>query len=146
MDNVFAGQDVVIEDGYRERIDDVVQLREGKNASPTRQPFRRNIDVWFFAIMIAVKKDLKPEPLRGKTYKAAEGVVLASDSWRSTALMLLALSTTEGTEVLGEPSKMMQLANRYASAGFPILFSWIDERGADTALDYLSDMVEGLVD
>ena len=146
MDNLFAGQDVLIEDGYRERITEIVQRYEGQNASPTRQPFRRNIDVWFFAILIAVKKNLKPEPLKGKTYKAAEGVVLASDPYRPIALMLLALSTTEDIKILDAPGEMMKLANGYASAGLPILFSWLDERGVDTALDYLSDMVEELVD
>jgi len=60
--------------------------------------------------------------------------------------MLLALSTTEDIKVLDAPSEMMKLANSYASAGFPTLFSWLEERGADTALDYLSDMVEELVD
>ena len=146
MDNPFAGQDLLIEDGYRDRIADIVQLREGKSASPTRQPFRRNVDVWFFAIMIAVNKGLKPEPPKGRTYKAAEGVVLASDPWRPTALMLLALSTTKDIKGLDAPNEMMKLANSYASAGFPTLFSWLDKRGADTALDYLSDRVEELVD
>jgi hypothetical protein len=146
MDNPFAGQDILIEDGYRERIADVVQLREGKNSTPSRQPFRRNVDIWFFAVMIAVKKGLRPQAPTGKTYKAAEGVVLASDSWRPTALMLLALSTTSDIKVLDSPSEMMKLANSYASAGFPIIFSWLEERGTDTALDYLSDMIEDIID
>lgn len=146
MDNPFAGQDILIEDGYRERIADYVQLREGKSASPSRQPFRRNVDIWFFAIMIAVKKGLRPEAPKGKTYKAAEGVVLAADEWRPTALMLLTLSTTDDIKVLDSPSEMMKIANSYASAGFPTLFSWLEEQGSDTALDYLCDMVEDLVD
>lgn len=145
MDNPFAGQDILIEDGYRDRIAEIVQLREGKSASPTRQPFRRNVDIWFFAVMIAAKKGLRAEAPKGNTYKAAEGVVLASDPWRPTALMLVALSTTNDIKVLDSPSEMMKLANSYASAGFPTVFSWIEGRETDTALDYLCDMVEELI-
>ena len=58
--------------------------------------------------------------------------------------MLVALSTTNDIKVLDSPSEMMKLANSYASAGFPTVFSWIEDRGNDTALDYLCDMVEEL--
>jgi len=143
-DNPYAGLDIVISDDFRERIDAVVQLREGKGSSPVHQPFRRNVDIWFFAIMMAVKKGLKASSPSGKTYKAAEGVVLASDSWRPTALTLLAISETGRAEVVDSPSEMMKIANGFAHSGFPLVFSLLSERGEDTALDYLSDEIESL--
>lgn len=146
MDNPFAGLDITIDDDYRERIDAVVQLREGRGASPVHQPFRRNVDIWFFAIMLAVKKGLKPVPPSGKTYKAAEGVVLGSDSWRPTAMTLLAIAETGKAEIVDSPGEMMRIANSYAHAGLPLVFSILDERGDDSALDYLCDEVEDLVD
>ena len=145
MDNPFAGTDVMIDDDFRESIDAVVQLREGRGASPVHQPFRRNIDLWFFAIMIAIRKGLKPRPPSGKTYKAAEGNVLASDSWRPTALTLLAISETGNAEIVDSPGEMMKIASGYAHAGLPLVFSILSERGEDTALDHLSDEVESLV-
>lgn len=143
-DNPYAGLDIVISDDFRERIDAVVQLREGKGSSPVHQPFRRNVDIWFFAIMMAVKKGLKASPPSGKTYKAAEGVVLASDSWRPTALTLLAISETGRAEIVDAPNEMMKIANGFANAGFPLVFSLLSARGEDTALDYLSDEMESL--
>lgn len=145
MDNPFAGQDIVIDQNFRDRIDAVVQLREGKRASPVHQPFHRNIDLWFFAVMLAVKKGEKPSNPSGKTYKAAEGVVLGSDEWRPTALALLAIAEKGEAEVVDAPGEMMRIANGYAHAGFPLLFSLLDDRGEDTALDYLCDAVEDLI-
>lgn len=144
MDNPFAGLDINIDEDFRERIDTLVQLREGRGASALHQPFRRNVDIWFFAIMLAVKKGLKPIPAKGATYKAAEGVVLSSDSWRPTALSLLAIAETGKAEIVDSPSEMMRIASAYANAGFPMLFSMIDERGDDTSLDYLCEEVEEL--
>ena len=146
MDNPFAGLDINIDENFRERIDALVQRREGKGASALHQPFRRNIDIWFFAIMLAVKKGLKPTPAKGSTYKAAEGVVLGTDSWRPTALMLLALNETGKVEIVDAPNEMMKIASAYANAGFPLLFSMLDERGDDTALDYLCEEIEELAD
>ena len=145
MGNPFAGLEITIDDDFRERIDAVVQLREGKGASPVHQPFRRNIDIWFFALMLAVKRGLKPVPPSGKTYKAAEGVVLGSDSWRPTAMTLLAIAETGKAEIVDSPSEMMRIANAYAHAGLPLVFSLLDERGDDSALDYLCDEVEDLI-
>ena len=145
MDNPFAGVDIMIDESFRERIDTFVRLREGKGSSPEHHPFRRNIDIWFFSVMLAVKKELKPRAPSGKTYKAAEGVVLGSDSWRPTALALLALSETDNIHVLDLPTEMMRIASGYAHAGFPLVFSLLGERGEDSALDYLCDVVEDLV-
>jgi hypothetical protein len=145
MDNPFAGLDISIDEDFKTRIDSLVQLREGKGASAVHQPFRRNVDIWFFALMLAVKKGLKPTPPSGRTYKAAEGVVLGSDPWRPTALTLLAISETGKAEIVDSPGEMMRIANAYAHAGLPLLFSWLDERGEDSALDYLCDEVEELV-
>ena len=145
MDNPFAGLDINIDEVYREKIEAVVQRREGRSASALHQPFRRNIDVWFFAVMLAVRKGLRPISPSKKTYKAAEGVVLGSDSWRPTALTLLAISETGDVNVIDSPGSMMKIANDYAHAGFPLVFSMLDQRGEDTALDQLCDEVERLV-
>ncbi|UOR07889.1 hypothetical protein LCM18_06405 [Qipengyuania flava] len=145
MDNAFAGLDIVIDEDFRERVETLVQLREGKSASALHQPFRRNVDIWFFAIMLAVKKGLKPTPPKGKTYKAAEGVVLGSDSWRPTALTLLAIAESGKAEIVDSPGEMMRIASSYAHAGLPLVFSMLDQRGDDTSLDYICDEVEDLV-
>ena len=145
MNNPFAGSDINVPEEYREHFDAYVQKKEGKAAQAIHQPFARNIDMWFFAICLAVKKGLKAEPHGGKTYKAAEGVVLNSDPWRPTALTLLAIGETEDVSIIDRPGDMLRVANGYALAGLPELLSILAEREGDTALDYLSETVEGLL-
>ncbi len=115
---------------------------EGSRNNPEDSPFPRMVDMWFTAVCIAVKEGLTPEfETKGKTYKAIEGVVFGSDSWRSNALMLLAISHTGGVEVSDRPNEMIRIANAYALAGLPRLIAILEERDGDTALDYLSDFV-----
>lgn len=145
MSNPFAGADIMIPDEYREHFDAYVQKKEGKAAQPVHQPFARNVDMWFFAICLAVKKRLTPATYSGKTYKAAEGVVLNSDPWRPTALTLLAIGETNDVSVVERPSDMLRIANGYALAGLPDLLTMLGERDGDTALDFLSENVESFL-
>lgn len=145
MSNPFAGADILIPDEYREHFDAFVQKKEGRAAQPVHQPFGRNIDMWFFAICLAVKKGLAPASYSGKTYKAAEGVVLNSDPWRPTALTLLAIGETNDVSVVERPGDMLRIANGYALAGLPELLTLLGERNGDTALDFLSESVEGFL-
>jgi hypothetical protein len=43
------------------------------------------------------------------------------------------------------PGDMFKFANGYAMVGLPELLALLDERQGDTALDYLSEVVEGLL-
>jgi len=143
--NPFAGSDIMVPEDYREHFDAFVQKKEGRAAQPVHQPFARNIDMWFFAICLAVKKGLTPAGNPGKTYKAAEGVVLNSDPWRPTALTLLAIGETDDITIVDRPGDMLRIANGYALAGLPELLALLQEREGDTALDYLSENVEQLL-
>lgn len=143
--NPFAGLDIMVPEDYRTYFDTYVQRREGKSARPVHQPFVRNIDMWFTAICLAVRKDLKPSGSTGKSYKAAEGVVLSSDPWRPTALMLLAIADTDDASIVNRPGEMLRIATGYAVAGLPELLATLQERDGDTALDYLSEHFESLL-
>jgi hypothetical protein len=143
--NPFAPLDVMIPEDYRKHFDAYVQRREGKAARPEHQPFARNIDMWFAAICIAVRKGLKPATASGKTYKAAEGVVIGSDPWRPTALTLLAIGESGDASIVDRPGEMMRIASGYALAGLPELLDILESRGGDTALDHLSERVEAML-
>lgn len=144
-DNLFAGQDVTVAEDYRRHFDAYVQRREGKGARPEHQPFNRNVDFWFAAICVAVRKGIKPAPPAGKTYKAAEGVALGLPDWRPTALTLLAIADSGEPSVVERPGEMMRIANAYAHVGFPELLDILESRGGDTALDHLSEAVEAML-
>ncbi len=141
--NNFASTDIQLPEKYQEFFHAYCLTRtEGSRNNPEDSPFPRMVDMWFLALCISVKEGLKPEfETKGKTYKAIEGTVFGSDSWRSNALMLIAIAHTEGMEVADRPHEMMRIANGYALAGLPRLITILGEREDDTALDYLSDIV-----
>lgn len=147
--NAFAATDIYLPEKYRDYFHSYCLTRtEGSRNNPEDSPFPRMVDMWFLALCIAVKEGLKPETSSGKksgTYKAIEGEVFGSDNWRSNALMLLAIAVTRDVEIADKPHEMMRIANSYALAGLPRLLAILEDRGGDTALDYLSDYVEDLI-
>ena len=144
--NEFASTDIHLPEKFQEYFHAYCLTRaEGSRNNPEDSPFPRMVDMWFLALCVAVKEGLRPAlDVQGKTYKAIEGVVFGSDSWRSNALMLLALAHSGNVEVLDKPHDMMRIANSYALAGLPRLITILEERESDAALDYLSDVVDEL--
>ena len=142
--NEFGGVDIQLPEEYREYFHAYCLTRtEGSRNNPEDSPFPRMVDMWFLAMCIALKEGLSPDfGTKGKTYKAIEGAVFGSDSWRSNALMLVALAHTGDVAVATNPHEMMRIANAYAVAGLPRLIGILNDRGGDEALDYLSDFVE----
>ena len=142
--NAFGGVDIHLPENFRKHFHAYCLTRtEGSRNNPEDSPFPRMVDMWFLAMCIAVKEGLSPEfDTQGKTYKAIEGVVFGSDTWRSNALMLVAIAHTGDVAVATKPHEMMRIANAYALAGLPRLISILNERGGDVALDYLSDFIE----
>ena len=142
--NEFGGVDIQLPERYREHFHAYCLTRtEGSRNNPEDSPFPRMVDMWFLAMCIAVKEGRSPEfGAQGKSYKAIEGAVFGSDTWRSNALMLVAIAHTGDVAVATKPHEMMRIANAYALAGLPRLISILNERGGDVALDYLSDFVE----
>lgn len=144
--NAFGGTDINLPEKYQDYFHAYCLTRtEGSRNNPEDSPFPRMVDMWFLAACIAVKEGLKPDfETKGKTYKAIEGAVFGSDTWRSNALMLLAISHTASVDVTDKPHEMMRIANAYALAGLPRLIAILEEREGDTALDYLSDIVSDM--
>lgn len=141
--NYFAATDIYLPENFRDYFHAYCLTRyEGSKNNPEDSPFPRMVDMWFLGICIAVKKELNPVfDKKGKTYKAIEGSVLGTDIWRSNALMLLAIAHEGTIEIANNPNDMMKIANAYAIAGLTLLISILEDRGGDTALDYISDIM-----
>ena len=74
-------------------------------------------------------------------HKFMDGTVLISDPWRIDALMLLAISLTNDTAIVAEPTKIINLANEYAAGGLPDVIDMLKDGDAD-AIYNLSDNLE----
>lgn len=145
--NAFDRTAIMLPEKYREYFHAYCLTRaEGSRNNPEDSPFPRNVDMWFFAVCLAVREGLKPETkTKSKLYKAMEGVALSSDPWRSDALILLAIAHTGNVDVAQDPNEMLRIANAYALAGLPRLITILEECGEDAALDHLSDGVVEMI-
>ena len=88
--------------------------------SEQRAPFRRQVDLWWFAIETAVREGLKTPltpPVNRNFTIFNNGAVLAQTPWRIHLLEMLVLGE-HGQEAALNPSTVIQAANEYAYTGF----------------------------
>ena len=131
--NPFAGIDLIIPIDQREVYDRYCQTQtRGLTTSIDLRPFPRMVDLWFAGLSLAARKQLTPVDLSGqRTVKFHEGSVLDSDSWRVQTIMLVAIATDGNVEIVGEPHRMIALANGLAAAGVPYIIEMLQDGDQD---------------
>lgn len=107
-------------------------------------PFPRMVDLWFFAVCVAVRLGLRPLEVTGKTTKIIEGSIFGRDPWRVHTLRLIGIAETKDVEIVSEPKRIMSLANGLAAAGLPRVVDMLKEGGAE-AIWNLSDEICSLL-
>ena len=115
----FGGQQIGPDKSFQEFIISCSHGTGIKNLTTSdvdQKPFRRSVDVWFFALCLAVRKGLKPQKVE-TPYNMIEGSILAD--WQSNAIALIASTETEGLDVITDSRKMLRIANELANAGMP---------------------------
>ena len=71
---------------------------------------------------LAARKGITPVDLTDqRTFKFQEGSVLNSDSWRVQAIMLIVIAIDGNVEIVGQPRRMISIANGLAVAGVPYI-------------------------
>lgn len=116
--NPFAGIDLIAPIEQREAYDRYCQT--GGRAVIDQSPFPRMVDFWFAGLALGARKGLARVDLSGQeTFKFIEGSIFDRDSWRVQAVMLIAIAAENGVEILGEPRRMLAIANGLAAAGVP---------------------------
>lgn len=144
--NPFQGIDISVPVEFRDEFGRYCQT--GGKAIIDQSPFPRMVDLWFLAICVAVKKGLKSVDMNKinnkETYKIIDGSIFTSDPWRIQALMLIAIGKVGKIEIVGEPRKMMALANGLAIAGLPHVIEMLRD-GEDYPIWNLSEGIESIV-
>ena len=127
------------------KITEFCKTTASKNFDFEQSPFPRVVDIWFLSICVAVKLNLKPLSLNTtKSVEMADGAVLSTDHWRIHLLIICAIHYSEDVYVVSDPTKMMQIANELANAGFPKLIDML-ESGDEKPIWNLSEEIESLV-
>jgi hypothetical protein len=90
------------------------------------------VDFWFAGMALAARRNLTAVDLgKQETFKFIEGSIFDRDPWRVQTVMLVALSIEDNIEVVGEPRRMMTIANGLAAAGVPQLVEMLRDGGQE---------------
>lgn len=88
------------------------------------EPFARQIDLWWTALMIGVALDKRTTmPEQDQLSKLGTGHIFARDQWRIVNLELIVLAK-EGEEVCATPSKVLAIGHEYMMTGL----EWMAEK------------------
>lgn len=114
----------------------------GGNAVLDQSPFPRMVDLWFLAVCIAARLDLKQVDIsKYDTKKIIDGSIFGSDPWRVHTLMLIAIAKTGDVQIVSEPRKMMSIASGLAVAGLPKIIEMLQGGEAEPIWN-LSDCID----
>lgn len=141
--NPFASSDLVAPVEQRNFYD--WYCLTGGVTSVDKSPFPRMVDFWFAGLSFAAREKIKPDSLSGKdTFKFNDGSVFDRDSWRVQAVMLIAISVEDNVEIVGEPNRMITIANGLAAAGIPEIVAMLRD-GSQEPIWNLSDALQELL-
>ncbi|MCB9957175.1 MAG: hypothetical protein H6843_01025 [Rhodospirillaceae bacterium] len=141
--NPFAGIDLIAPAEQREVYDRYCQT--AGRAVIDQSPFPRMVDLWFAGLSLGARKKLEPVDLsKQDTFKFIEGSIFDRDSWRVQAVMLIAIAVADSVEIVGEPRRMMAIANGLAAAGVPHVVEMLRDGDQDPIWN-LSDGLDELL-
>ena len=79
-----------------------------------------------------------------QTFKFIEGSILDRDSWRVQAIMLIAIAFEDNVEILGDPRRMVAIANGLAATGIPEVVDMLRDGDQDPIWN-LSEGIERIL-
>lgn len=141
--NPFQGMDISVPIEFRDTFSRY--CRTGGQAKIDETPFPRMVDLWFLAVCIAARFDMKPADLgQREIYKIIDGSIFGNDPLRIHALMLIAIKKTDNIEIVSEPRQVIGLANSLAVAGLPKVVEMLRDGDAEPIWN-LSDALDEII-
>ena len=127
-----------------------VAMHSSDRASVERRPFRRQVDLWAFSIVAALAWDLAPQdgpPTSwGNIFNYTNNGILNSDLCSLLSVIAIAKLGHDDPEA-GEPRRIVDLANRLAGAGCPVVLRKLSENALRTTpLDQAIELARTLRD
>jgi hypothetical protein len=116
-DNPFASYDIEVPKKY---ADDIKRFCKTAGGEDTYEfpPFTRQVDLWYFAFIYAVKKELDPAVDKEKS-NITPATILSIDNYRISHILLAYLGATGAIEELANYRKAFDYDFFMANAGFP---------------------------
>ena len=141
--NPFAGMDLVAPVEHRGFYD--MYCQTAGSMSIDQSPFPRMVDFWFAGMSIATRNQLSVVKISElETFKFHEGSVFDRDSWRVQAIMLVSVAIEDKVEIVGNPRRMIEIANGLAAAGIPEVVGMLRDGDQDPIWN-LSDALDDVL-
>jgi hypothetical protein len=116
----------------RERVHRYVRQHQGGALIAEQAPFRRQLDLWAAGVAVACAEALEPRggsPADwGTKFVDTRGVQLSEE----LAQLLVTVAAADfgiQDQRLSDPLEVMELANRYAAVGIPLVLEWLEDPG-----------------
>ena len=113
-----------------DEINRYVAMHSGERENVERRPFRRQVDFWAFSITTALALKLDPREGTvgrwGKTFIYTNQGILDNDLGSLLAVIAVAKLGHDNPEV-DEPRRTVELSNRLAGAGCPVVLKELGE-------------------
>ena len=131
-----------------DEVNRYVAMHSGERERVERRPFRRQVDFWAFSIATALALKLEPREGTvgrwGKSFIYTNQGILDNDLCSLLALIAVAKLGHDDPEV-DEPRRIIDLANRLAGAGCPVVLRELAETDLrttplDRALQFASSL------
>lgn len=110
-------------DEHRADIERYVQQHQQGKVTAERAPFRRQIDLWAFAIATAIAKGLPPaDEATGRVFVRTRDVQMSDDLCDLLAVLAFATLGIDDPKV-DDPAAIIDVGNRFAAAGCPAVIA-----------------------
>lgn len=141
--NPFASFTIEIPKKYQDTIKKFCKTGEGNQEkwNPEFTPFERQIDFWFMAFLIAVRKGLEPEKATD-TYNVTIAEILSRDPKRIDFMRLAILGITKNFDILANDREIFNHCLELANAGIPHLIQILDNTDDGRPLWLILDELE----
>ena len=143
---------LVLPEENDDEINRYVAMHSGERENVERRPFRRQVDFWAFSIATALALKLDPREGTvgrwGKTFIYTNQGILDNDLGSLLAVIAVAKLGHVDPEV-DEPRRIVELSNRLAGAGCPVVLKELGEidlrtTPLDRALEFAATLKDGV--
>ena len=130
---------------FENEINRIVQMHSGERGSIERRPFRRQVDFWMFCIAVALSDQLAPRDgkYQKKMFIQTSQDIISEEFCAFLAIIAVAKFSHDSPEA-GEVKHIIELANRLAAAGCPLVIQKFKENIFTSQLDQAVELARTL--
>ena len=144
--NPFSKEVLKFPNIYKESLKKFVQT-SNQIRSPVdylSYPFKRQLDFWSLALSLGFKFQSFDEDSSLDRFVDA-GMVLGGENRLNCLIFSIAISKVKDPYIVKETSKCIDIANKYAAGGTPLLLEWL-ENGNPDQTGYVAEKIIEIID